>query len=216
MIRKVFLFCGIVSSVLYVFMNALVPLRFEGYSFASQTVSELSAIGAPTRTLWVFLGSMYALLMIAFGWGVVESASGTNRRLRMAGFLLVIDGILSLFWPPMHARGAEFSLTDALHIVWAMATVLLMMLAIGFASEAFGKRFRRYSFATMLILMVFGVATGIDGPRIAENLPTPWVGVWERIGIGAFILWIIVLAVGLLSRAFHYSARHVNKFATAS
>lgn len=43
---KVLLVCGILSSLLYVAMNVFVPMLFEGYSLASQTVSELSAIGA--------------------------------------------------------------------------------------------------------------------------------------------------------------------------
>ena len=39
---------------------------------------------------------------------------------------------------------------------------------------------------------------GLDGSRIAANLPTPWVGVWERISIGAFLLWVAVLAIARL------------------
>jgi hypothetical protein len=54
--------------------------------------------------------------------------------------------------------------------------------------------------ATIVIFVVFGTLTGIDGPRIAANLPTPWVGVWERINIGAFLAWVVVLAVALLRR----------------
>ena len=50
---RLLLVCGVVSSVLYVAMNGIIPLLFEGYNIASQTVSELSAIGAPTRPLWV-------------------------------------------------------------------------------------------------------------------------------------------------------------------
>jgi hypothetical protein len=30
------------------------------------------------------------------------------------------------------------------------------------------------------------------------NLPTPWMGVWERIGIGVFMVWVVVLATALL------------------
>jgi hypothetical protein len=52
MIRKVLIVCGILSSLLYVAMNVFVPMLWEGYRSASQTVSELSAIGAPTRPLW--------------------------------------------------------------------------------------------------------------------------------------------------------------------
>lgn len=47
---KALLFCGIASSLLYGAMIG--AIRFEGYSHISQTPSELSAIGAPTRSLW--------------------------------------------------------------------------------------------------------------------------------------------------------------------
>ena len=191
------LVCGILSSLLYAAMNAFVPLGFDGYSLSSQTVSELSAIGAPTRPLWVGLGAVYSLLVIAFGWGVWKSA-GRNQPLRVVGSLLAGDGAVSLYWPPMHLRGANFTLTDTMHIVWAAVTVLLMMFAIGFGAAAFGKRFRLYSIATMAILVVFGVLTGTDGPRIAANLPTPGVGIWERISIAAFMAWVVALAMLLL------------------
>jgi hypothetical protein len=41
------LVCGILASLLYVVMTLLVGMLWEGYSAASQTISELSAIGAP-------------------------------------------------------------------------------------------------------------------------------------------------------------------------
>ena len=90
--RRALLICGIVSSFLYVGMNVLVPMRWPAYSSASQTVSELSAIGAPTRSLWVPLGIVYTVLMAAFGWGVLASA-GRNRRLSIVGSLLVAYGL---------------------------------------------------------------------------------------------------------------------------
>jgi hypothetical protein len=73
-----------------------------------------------------------------------------------------------------------------------------MLLAIGFGAAAFGKRFRLYSIATIALLLVFGALTGLEAPRIAANLPTPWVGVWERINIGVFLLWVVALAIALL------------------
>jgi hypothetical protein len=101
----------------------------------------------------------------------------------------------------MRQRGAEFTLTDTMHIVFATVTVLLMLLAIGFGAAAFGKRFRLYSIATIALLVVFGALTGLESPRIAANLPTPWVGVWERINIGVFLLWVVALAIALLRAA---------------
>ena len=204
MLRKILLACGVLSSLFYVAITILTALRYEGYSSASQTISELSAIGAPTRTLWVLLGAVYSLLMTAFGWGVWRSAS-RNRPLRVAGGLIMAGfAVTGLAWPlaPMHLRqvlaAGGGTLSDTMHIVLAMVTVVLMSLAIGFGAAAFGKRFRLYSIKTMVILVGFGVLTGLDSPRISANLPTPWIGVWERISIGAFLLWIVVLAVTLL------------------
>lgn len=203
MSRKILFICGIASSLLYIAMNIIIPMLYEGYSSASQTVSELSAIGAPTRTVWVLSGIVYTLLVTAFGWGILQSA-GRNRPLRIVGALMLVHGIIDIAWPfaPMHQReaiaaGAE-TLSDTMHIVMSVITVLLMMLMIAFGAAAFGKKFRFYSIATLVVLIAFGVLTGLESPGIAKNLPTPWIGVWERINIGAFMLWIIMLAVLLL------------------
>jgi hypothetical protein len=88
--------------------------------------------------------------------------------------------------------------TDTLHLVLASVTVLLMLLAIVGAASAFGKPFRRYCIATLAILVAFGALTFVNAPRLAANLPTPWMGVWERINLGVFLLWVAVLAVALL------------------
>jgi len=202
-VHKILLICGILSSLLYIAMNVVGAMLYEGYSSVSQTVSELSALGAPTRPLWVALGVVYTLLVAAFGWGVRESA-GNNRPLRIAGGLLIIYGLVGLGWPlaPMHQRdvlaAGGGTLTDTMHIVFSAVTVLLMLTAIGFGAKALGKRFRLYSMVTIIILMVFGAWTAMEGPTLEANLPTPWLGLVERILIFVFLLWVVVLAVILL------------------
>ncbi len=203
MIRKCLLVCGVLSSLLYVATDALGAMRWEGYRYVSQTVSELSAIGAPTRPLVAALFLAYSVLVIAFGFGVRESA-GRQRALRITGGLLIGFGILCLTGPftPMHQRpvlaagGRTF--TDTLHIVGTMVDVLFILLIVGFGATAFGKRFRLYSIATIVILLAFGGLVGIDAPRIQANLPTPWVGVTERISIFGSLLWMAVLSIRLL------------------
>jgi hypothetical protein len=197
------LVCGILSSLLYVAMTIFVAMQWETYSSASQTISELSAIGAPTRSLWAVPGAIYTVLVTAFGWGVWKSA-GRSRALRIAGGLILAYGALGVLWPfaPMHLRetlaAGGGTLSDTMHLVLASVTVLLMLLAISFAATAFGTRFRVYSLATLAILAAFGALTFLDAPRIAANLPTPWIGVWERTNLGVFLLWVVVLAVTLL------------------
>jgi hypothetical protein len=218
MIRKILLVCGILSSLLYVAMLVVVEMRWEGYSSASQTVSELSAIGAPTRALWVLPAALYTVLVTAFGWGVWKSA-GRIRVLRVVGASIAAYGALGLIWPfaPMHLRetlaagGGTFS--DTMHIILASVTVVLMLLAIAFGAAAFGRRFRLYSIVSLLILAACGTLTFLDAPGIVANLPTPWIGVWERINIGVFLLWVIVLAAMLLRvRNTTASPRSVSAF----
>jgi hypothetical protein len=198
--QTVFLASGVVSSLLYAAMLLLVPMGWEGYSSAAHTVSELSAIDAPTRPLWRSLGLVWTLLYASFGWGVWLSA-GRSRSLRVAGGVIIGAALFGLFWPPMHQRAVLAAgggtLSDTLHIVWTMVNGVLTVLAMGVAAVAFGKGFRLYSIATVVILLACGAITGTYASAIEANLPTPWVGVWERINIGAWLLWVVVLAAAL-------------------
>jgi pimeloyl-ACP methyl ester carboxylesterase len=199
--RKALLVCGIASSLLYALM--IWGIRYEGYSLISQVPSELTAIGAPTEPLWALLGAFYTLLIIAFGLGVWHSA-GPQRRVRIVGALILTYGSLGLLWPfaPMHQRAVLAAgggtLGDSLHVALAGVLVLVMFLTIWVASTAFGRRFRVYSTLSIVILLTFGALTFIESPRLQADLPTPWIGLWERINISVFLLWILVLATLLL------------------
>jgi hypothetical protein len=199
MVRKILLICGILAPLLYVGSDIVAAMYWEGYSYTAQSVSELRAIGAPTRPFLIPLLFLYTVLEIAFGLGVWGSA-GRKRALHITGVLLIGLGIVDLTAPlfPMHLRGAGGTLTDAMHVILTMVTVLFILLIIGFGSAADGKWFRFYSFATLLILIVTGAWAFMDAPRIAANLPTPLVGVRERINIYGYMLWMAVLAIVLL------------------
>jgi hypothetical protein len=204
--------CGIIASLLYAAINVIVPAQWPAYSTVAQTISELSAIGAPTRTLWIVLSTPYTILSVAFALGVRHSA-GKNRRLRIAGTLLLVYGGLGIFWPfaPMHLRdtlaagGSTFA--DTMHLALGAATELIYLAALAFAAAAMGKGFRVYSIITCALLLFFGVLTFLEAPNISRGLPTPHIGVWERINIGLFLLWIIVLSVRLIKDADRLSER---------
>ena len=156
-IGKLLLVCGILAPLLYVGSDILAAIRWEGYSYTAQSVSELRAIGAPTRPLLVPLLLIYGVLEIAFGFGV-WGAAGLKRGVRITGGLLIALGVVDLVAPffPMHLRGTEATQTDTMHIVLTAVTVLLILLIIGFGASADGKWFRIYSYATILILVLTG------------------------------------------------------------
>jgi CubicO group peptidase (beta-lactamase class C family) len=184
-------------------------LRYPGYSFASQTISELVAIGAPSKPLVDPLFMLYSALAGAFGLSVLWSA-GRNRRLRITGALFIgstIFGGIGFALAPVHERGVD-TLTDALpHIIVAALVVLLLFSTIIAGAFALGKRFRFYSFATLLAILVFSALTFPQSGRIAAGLPTPGLGVYERIVVYAPMVWLAVLAFAILRRSHQRGAR---------
>jgi len=176
---------------------------YDGYNALSLTVSELSAIKAPTRILWTLLALPYSLLFMLFGWGILYT-SIDNRSLRITGVLIIFFSIFNFYWPPMHRREVIAlgggTLTDTLHIAWAMTTLLLMVLIMGFGAAPLEKRFRFYTMLSWVVFIAFGILSWLQSPGIEKNQPTPLIGVWERINIAAFMLWVMVLAMILLGR----------------
>jgi len=200
MARKNLLLCGVLSSLVYASMDIVGGTRWENYSWLSQEFSRLSAIGAPSRPIHLVLSLLYSLLVIAFGLGVWQS-SGRKHSLRVIGVALIIYAIDSWMWPqffPEDLSQPVSALTNTMHIVLTVVTVLTWMLILGFAIAAFGKWLRLYSIGTLLAVIVFGSLAGSQVAALAAGQPTPWLGLTERINIYSFMLWVVVLAIVLL------------------
>jgi uncharacterized lipoprotein YbaY len=197
---RVLLACGIAAPTLYIASDVIASLRWEGYSYRDQTVSELNAIGAPTRSLTIVLLLMSYSVLIAFGVGVWRSARG-DRRLRVAGGAVVMLGAQALWAVPfasMHVREAEESLSDTLHLVDGGIAGILTLLIIGLGASALGKGFRAYSIATVVVAIAFSAWSGMDGARMADDLATPWLGIKERVAAYSLQLWMALFAIALL------------------
>jgi hypothetical membrane protein len=194
----------LITSLLYVSTDILAGMLWEGYSFTSQAISELSAIGAPTRPLVVTLGIIYDVLLIAFGLCVwVLAGDGQRRRaLRLVGGLLVRIGAIGFMWAtlfPMHLRGAEMTFTDTMHWAIAGVVVLLILLTITLGAIVYRRWFRLYSIGTFVALLVVGMwSIFVGGAQIAAEQPTPFFGLTERITVYGYLAWVAMLAIVLL------------------
>ena len=205
MVRRILLGCGIVSSVLYIAVDVLGTLRYPGYRYTEQQFSELTAAGSPVRPFMIALNEFpYSLLVAAFARGVWTSAT-PNRAGRITGAMLLgyaLTGMLTGVVFPMNTReslaAGEGGLRNAMHPVGTIAMSLFIVLAMGFGSTLLGRRFQYYTYATIVMLVVFGVLASLQVGRMVENEPTPWMGMEERINIYATMLWVGVLATGLL------------------
>jgi hypothetical membrane protein len=200
--RRLFLIGGIVASLLYVATDILGGLRYEGYSFSSQMVSELMAVGAPSERFVDPLFLCYGALMLLFGIAVMRAGAGRNRRLCVAGAALIAYAVAGLTGPTlfeMHPRGTP-NVSDMPHIALTGVISTALLLAMGMGAFAFGARFRTYTFATIAVVVVFGALAGFAGRNMATGQLTPGFGFFERVNIYATMLWIALLAVALLQR----------------
>jgi hypothetical protein len=214
---NILLVCGIISSVLYIGTDIFAATIYPGYSYTAQQVSELSALGAPTRPLWIAMTSVWTLLVVAFGIGVWRLA-GLKRSLRITGLLLVAFGIIGLSWTlfsPMNLRGTietvTASTTDTMHLVIGGLQILVMVLFIAFGSGASGRAFRIYSIATIMAMLVFGALVSTQVSAIAAGQPTPWMGVVERVAVYSPMLWVLALAIVLMYDPHSSKGRAINE-----
>lgn len=201
MLRKSLLACGALGSLVYVGVDVLAAIAYPEYhSFTSRAVSELMATGAPTERLVDPFFLLYGPLMMAFAIGVWTS--GPGRRVHLIGGLLFVYAALGLLGPTvfeMKLRGTGGDATqDLLHIALTAVMVVLIFTSVAAGASLWGRRFRRYSFATLLIMVVFGALATLASQGLSTGEPTPWLGLTERINIGAFLLWVVVLALALL------------------
>jgi hypothetical protein len=201
MARKILLTCGVVSSLLYVVTDIAGALQWDGYSYVDQTISELAAIGAPSRPLVAILFMIYGLLLIPFAAGFAVSA-GSDRNLRIAAIAFAgvpLVGFVSSFFP-IHVRGTAWTINETMHSVLTAITVVMFVTSMVYAAHAAGRKFLAYSIVTIAVTLLFGALAGWTGRRLVDDLPTPWIGVTERISVFAYLAWVAAVAVVLMRR----------------
>jgi Protein of unknown function (DUF998) len=203
-LTKALLVAGILASGLYVVGDVVSGLVYKGtrpYSFRDQWISELTALGSPVRPLMVAVIIAHDILLIGLGLGIGRAA-GPSRSLRWVGLGLVATTALGLVihpFFPMSSRWLESSFTDVMHgtlsLVWSLGISAVVVLA----AVAYRGWFRLYSICTVLVMMGFGMASGIAIQGIEQN-DTPLAGMFERINAYALMAWFVVLVVTVIRR----------------
>lgn len=202
--RNVLLGCGIAASALYVATDIIGAIRYPGYRYAEQQFSELTAAGSPVRPLMLAVNIIpYTLLMAAFAAGV-WAAAGPRRTGRITAALLAAytaTGTATVLFFPMDTRevlaaGLAGS-QNALHAPGTLVMDLFLVAGMGVGATLLGRWFRWYSYGTILLLLAAGGLVSTQISRMEANLPTPWMGLEERVNIYATMVWVTALAVGL-------------------
>jgi len=116
---------------------------------------------------------------------------------------IAVNGLVLWLLFPMHMRGAEPTFTDTMRVVLSINPFVLVCL--GAAFTAFKGPFTFYTVATVFILVFSAIWAYTFVPAVAANLPTPGMGLAERLAQYGFNAWQAALAV-LLTRCANLSS----------
>ena len=162
-------------------------------------VSELVAQGAPNRSLLSSLFLLYNLLLSLFGLGVFFKARNQPAG-KMSGILgalsLLVVGMAGLLMElafPQDPGGTPTTFAGTMHFVMAAiasvgSTLAVLFLAIWVRHLPELKGYFSYALVSVAIIFNSGVLTA----AALENQSSLF-GLFERITIGTFILWVFIL-----------------------
>jgi hypothetical protein len=175
---------------------------WPGYDHATQTVSELVARDAPHRFTMAAFFAIYNGLLLGFGLALYDLAREWERTrglpardgLLSGGHVVALAVLgLALLALPMDPVGGGRTPIGLAHTIVASLMALLAGLATGLGGRwlrhAPGlESYNRFSLAATAAIALFGALT-----FLAFQLDV-WPGLMERLIIGAYEVWMFVLA----------------------
>jgi hypothetical protein len=198
--RTLYIF-GILIPITYIFMYILGGVLRPGYSHISNSVSELLSPGSPNKSLLIIIQTIYALLHVVFGYGVLRFVQeNVNNHLvgRVGAWMIIVLGLatLSTVIFPQDAEGMPVTLAGQIHKVLVFGGLIplsvLSTLFIGLWIRRMGlfPGFALYSFITVGAIVVMG---GVGGATVE----TQYAGLVERIAALVTQQWLFMLGVVL-------------------
>lgn len=203
--KKLFLASGAASALVYLFAVVLGGLLRRDYSHVSHAISELTGSGAPNRELLNVLFNIYGLLSIVFAIAALNHVKAYASRAADASMILfLVISVFTFLWVffPMDERGAEATFKGAVHIAIAAvvspSTIICMLLAgLGFKRRKDMKGYAVYSLISSALVLVSGMMAAISP---GNTLLLPYMGLFERVTIGLYLLWMLVTSIRFLSQ----------------
>lgn len=184
---------AVVAAAVYCAATTAGSVLDRSYSQLARPVSDLTAIGAPTRAALMAPYVLYNILCFAFAVGVYRGSD--HSRLFKVGFALLtlnaIAGLMMVTWFPEDIGGVVTAAGMG-HVGWAVissAAVVALAFVFGFAFRRM-REWRRLSVFSIAVGIGFAVLGPIAAFAIASK--SPLGGLAERGPIGLFILWLLV------------------------
>lgn len=173
-----------------------------GYSHLSQSISELVMSGAPYKLYLDISFSINYVFSCIFGFGLFlifrSKVAPFSSTAGLIGFVILgvisILSFLSSNFFTMNLPGTPATTSGTIHLILvglesigSMAAILL----VGFWFRRVGlSSYGVYSIVTLIIVFITGILT-----LIATTQGSSYIGLFQRLTVGAFALWSFVIAL---------------------
>lgn len=194
--KKIYPLVGIIGPIIYILAVFIGGALRHDYSPLYNAISELSMANAPNKLLMDILFGLYNIFILILGAGAFLDPDYKSKKFNSAALMLVVIGILGLMVLvfTQDPRGSPATLYGTLHIALSGVTALLTIISVILVGLSFKeykgqKNFTWYSYATAILIFLSG---GAGAASIANNSPIG--GLFERITIFLFMVWVIVFS----------------------
>lgn len=194
--RSILLATGFVAPLVYVATVLAGGWATPGYDHVSQPVSALFETGAP-HALAVSLAFVgYNILLVAFGLGLHLVWRDADIWRRLTAWAILLNGAFGLLieLAPMDPVGAPATLPGTVHLVLAGLLVVTCMAAMALMVVSWRRRrthARSSGITVGLLILMVGAGALAAG---AATAGWPWLGVFQRLTIGSYLVWLPMLA----------------------
>lgn len=182
---------GILAVVFYALHVVAGRLMYPDYKWLSQAVSDLSAIGAPSRTIAALFSVLYAACAIIGSGAIALNLAKTRGILLSIGLWLffamhIISGIgYSLF--PLSEAGYAGSFSDIMHLY--VVTLLVVLLSITSMIFFIIGGLRKKQEPVLALAAALTLAAMCFGAIASGALPKAYFGLWERFSVYSVVLF---------------------------
>lgn len=196
---KYLLLAGMAAPLVYAATVILGGVLTPNYSHVDQAISELTATGASRRRQLEPGFVVYNVLVVLFVVGLLFHTRHWGRLFRWGSLTVGLTGVLGLASTPfpMDPIGETATAAGILHLVTAgflSVGTMAAMLLFGMGWWSRPDR-QTWSFLTLAALAAVFVSGLLAAMAAAQGWPA--MGLYERITIGIFLVWMFLTALHL-------------------
>ena len=202
--RRFLFICGMVAPWWFVFVTILGGAIRPGYSHITDTVSELFAPESPNKSFLDILHTIFAVLLILFGIGLLKFFQRTKQLKRtgqVGASLFILMGCVSVITAaifPQDPWGAPATFAGEMHellsgVIGLLSLFSILLIGIWFVRTKTSPGFGIYSFITIGLVV-------ISAGLFAASVGGPLMGLAERITALIGFQWTFILAYWMVSR----------------